>query len=41
MVAELWKYAKRSPELRVRLIALIVTLLVVLILLAMAIAALA
>ena len=41
MVAQLWKYAKRSPELRIRLIALAVTMLVVLILTGMAIAALA
>ena len=35
MVAQLWKYAKRSPELRVRLIALALTALAVLILIAM------
>lgn len=41
MVTELWKMAKRSPELRIRLLALIVTALAVLALIVMAIAALA
>lgn len=41
MVTELWRQAKRSPELRIRLLALIATALAVLILLGMAIAALA
>lgn len=41
MVTELWKQAKRSPELRVRLLALIATALVVLVLFVMAIATLA
>lgn len=41
MVAELWRLAKRNPELRIRLCALLVTALAVLALLGMAIAVLA
>jgi hypothetical protein len=41
MMTELWRITKRSPELRIRLLALIVTFLAVLILIGMAIATLA
>lgn len=41
MVAELWRLAKRNPELRIRLASLAVTALIVLVLIAMAIVTLA